>query len=711
MSTTTTTTININNNNDVSDRSDFNIQIPKDADVSSPKRTTSAAEDNNNNPAPPPADKEFVRQTGNPQINQELPINFQMTMSIVPGVDNDLMVEDLDAFLEFYLERRYQILIDILYDQFALASPPNLQIQGVDLTVSEITSFFNNRSRRVLRMVQESTELISVDVDGNMVYTVQVDGSSITPQDIQEQWSNALGDIVSQPRLNEAVLEAEIEGIVRVDQVQVQNADVNRQEDGTNNNNTSDGSVPWADSPNNVGNSSPDLERPSTLSIIFGFVLTGIAALGLLGYCYIFYRKRKKRLRKKRQMKESISYPPAALSKINPNGSTSGSSRMAPSTSARQASQVAPVASSLAVSPMIISPADDTFSEDTSYKGVGSSIGSEDASDAFAKELQRAASLDQQAWDEFQRKKHVLDKSQAVRSSPPSNEKSATEKVSTQMNANPAPASLLGRHNNMSSDEEGIDPVDAMEAAIKGNTTWAKSFPYGDENGDDDDDDDEWVMNPTTSRTSRYQVSGQEEKWEPYNSALPPSPIPAFSEEKKDEISPTGFFAKQLENIEMDLARYGVQSSANSSSGENDLSTVEILSEVEELSKYVRRYEQRRDRKSKREMELHERMSTAGTSTSASTSMSVGMDGRIYNSKSPVAPSTPSSASSMSTLQPPPGDLSSYAGSYMNTQKYPPQSETNLSFVSDDEDGNSELLRGRTRRYQPEEPTTRYLSF
>ena len=58
---------------------------------------------------------------------------------------------------------------------------------------------------------------------------------------------------------------------------------------------------------------------------------------------------------------------------------------------------------------MILAPVEETFSEDTSYKGIESSIASEDAPDAFAEELQKAASLDQQAWDEFQKRKQALD--------------------------------------------------------------------------------------------------------------------------------------------------------------------------------------------------------------------------------------------------------------------------------------------------------------
>jgi len=60
-------------------------------------------------------------------------------------------------------------------------------------------------------------------------------------------------------------------------------------------------------------NNEDPLTRPSTLSIVFGFLLVAIATMGLIAYGYIFYKKRQKRLRKKRLMQETISYPAASV--------------------------------------------------------------------------------------------------------------------------------------------------------------------------------------------------------------------------------------------------------------------------------------------------------------------------------------------------------------------------------------------------------------
>jgi hypothetical protein len=701
---------------------DLNYQIPIDVDVTSPQierqNSDIPAEDHGGKIASPsveePTETKETRQSGNPKVNQAVPVDAQMTLSIEPEADAELLVEDMEGFLEHYLEKQFQRMIDAQQDEFELTTPI-VNLRQVDLTVLLVddpsrrrrlalrSEWRKNSASTAIRQLQESSRLATLSVNGEVAYSVEVDGGPPTPEDIEQEWNAALADFMSQPRLDEAIAEAGVEGVIRVDQASSFALQAPSQGDQTGASTTSDttnnissnssaeeAGIPWQDNSSTVGNSS-ELSRPSTLSIIFGFLLTGIAALGLVGYCYIFYRKRKKRLRKKRQMKESISFPArnASIAAAPPRGNA-GSQPL---------SQVSTSILPVAPSPMILTPADDAFSEDTSYKGLESSIGSEDASDVFAKELQKAASLDQQAWEEFQKRKEALDKSQGTQGLDVEKVGSVGKKATkTAQKTREMPPPLLGKQN-LSSDEEGIlDYTEGVEADLQGKPSFARSYPYGDERGDEDDDD-EWVENPMTPRSQRYHV--QEEQWEPYNSALPPSPDPM--EEKKDEISPSGFFAKELQNIEMDLARYGGMSGMDSRGAEealsedDGLSNVDMMSEVEELSKYVRRYEKRKDRKFKREMDLHERFSVGGASSVGTSSMSIGMDGRVYNpyySSPNPDPSTPASASTMSSLDPPSGrsrgnDISSYAGSYLQQQGG--SNEGALSFVSDDDsDGDKE---------------------
>ncbi|KAL3921352.1 MAG: hypothetical protein SGILL_002790 [Bacillariaceae sp.] len=661
------------------------VQIPKDEDVTSPPyrmqegdRSSDADDSNNNNDND--TDEDVVpRQTGNPLINQKVPVDLQMVVSVQEGTDYGQLILGMEAFLEEYLEQQYQRLIEQQSDEFSLTTDPILRLQEVDLTVLLVEFPPQKRLLRWIagrsRALQVSSQMARMNVEGQVAYNVEVDGGSPTPEDIEQEWNGALNEIMAQPRLDEVITQGGVDGVVRVDQVVLPTQDEEQGEDtpifSSNSTSTSataspsSEEIPWQDSQSGQDTSSSDLTRPSTLSIVFGFLLTGIAALGLVGYCYIFYRKRKKRLRKKQQIKDTITYPARNLS-VPPRSASAN--RMAASQRPLSSTQAPPETSPMRASPMILSPVEETFSEDTSYKGVESSIASEDAPDAFAEELQKAASLDQQAWDEFQKRKHALDSDRETR-------RPETDKAHS---ARALPSPLLGRPS-ASSDDERVNGDGAIETDVEGRASFAPSFPYGDEGTRSQEDDDDWVENPITPRSSKHQVPGKQ--WEPYNSALPPSPTPM--EEKKDESSPTEFFAKELhvQNIEMDLARYG---RSDTGSGRDDLSNVDVVSEVEELSRYVRRYEQRKDRRYKREVEVHEKTGT--------NSMSIGMDGQIYEtyqSRSVQESMTPSSVSTMSSLPPPPesdtrGDLTSYTGSYLNERKS--NNLGSLSFVSDDEE-------------------------
>jgi hypothetical protein len=754
------------------------------------------------------------QQSGNPQINQQVQFESPMTISINNDDDSemdiDILVQNIQEFLQQYLEQQFQHLVDIQQDEYALTTPI-LNLKYVDLSVwlqefpdrqrvlllqystkrfvhTILPSFqYNNHHQHHKhniiqeRSLQVSSQLVMINVTGTIAYSIEVDGGSPIPHDLHKEWRRALGRFLSQPHLDEAMADGGVEGVIRVDQVSLQSWDgtiTNKKEENeeqrywtttnssTNNNATT---IPWQNTTTSTTTSfssttsnNTELTRPSTLSIIFGFVLTGIATLGLVGYGYLFYRKRKKYLRKKRQRKESIAYPamttttmmtrsPFAPSPAKITTATTATSNVFPPPSPSRGGPTSSGLPGVLPQTMILTPvgaAEDTFSEDTSYKGLESSLGSEDASDAFAKELQKAASLDQQAWDEYQRRKEAWDinTNQSIPTTTPNHESptnigtgsaspvvtdyqardnNKNNNINNKKNNNnnkKVPQSLLGTQN-LSSDEEGmLDYPEGIETDLEGKPSVVRSYPYGDErigkynnnnnnNNDDndEDDDDEWVENPRTLRSQRYHV--EEKQWEPYSSALPTSADPIVMEEKKDEMSPSGFFAKELQNIERDLVRFGGKpGTENTTTGDTAAATVQpvedgllsnmdIMSELEELSKYVRRYEQRKSRKVKREMEVLER--AAGVS-----SMSIGMDGQVYNpysSPSNLAPSTPSSASTISSMAPSQGrvqgsDLPSYAESYLNTQPKDGTNNGNLSLVSDDDDNDD-----RSDEYQQQD--------
>jgi hypothetical protein len=661
----------------------------------------------------PPVDEQMIIEpldyndpikTGNPLIRETLPLNFEIGLLVQQDSYTNNLLQNVETALEEYIEMEYQKLVDG-------AASETIKLEQVDLTLYLVDSkWWEERQRRHLdldllkgplrsrqRNLQEQQQpsnikLMAIDVVGSVYYSMEVDGSIPTPDNIQEQWSAAYVDIVSQNQLQQAIGDAGIEGVLRLEQVTINNDLNGNTEVARENSDTGDNiSNLYKDDNNNlniedrnpavVGNSiesstndkSSQLERPSTLSIIFGFVLTGIAIIGLIAYAYIFYRKRQKRLRKKRKMQETITFPSAAatISKTNHN---------MPARSIPQSSPIPASHSSNKVhaNPMILSRADTSYSEDTSYKGIESSIGSEDISDSFASELQLAASLDQQAWEEFQRKKEALDRGEINGVSglgAPNRMPNKNRKTSARTSV----PSLLSRDLIRSQEEED----DAIETDLEGTASFGKSFPYGDEakeiGGDGDDEVNEF---PSSARSMRQEP----ESWEPYHSALSqPSGLGAWEEKK--ETSPSDFFAQKLQDIENDLVEsagqpVGISRRSTEALTTDDSATSDILSEVSELSRYVRRYERRKDRKSKRDGHLQERHSRVDgidsySSPAPNNTMSIGMDGRVYK----------------------PQSSNNYAGVANSSSpiESPPYSPGLEEFVSDDDESNAEDIEGSQR--------------
>jgi len=726
--------------NDIDEKSLSGSQLPNEIDVPT---------------APSPLEYGEYFKKGNPLIQNRVSIDFTVKLLVENATTNKLLKE-VEVFLENYIENEYKKLINgggnenRNTDGVSNSDLETLRLREVDLTLQLLESrWWQERQRRRLnskeassiggslrseqRNMQEgmqssNAKLITISVNGAVNYSMEVDGSLPTPDDIEEQWNEAYHEIISQNQLQRAIEDTGIEGVLRIEEVDTtqdpsdkSNNEISEVdgvtssiEDYDNNGGTTDGitslynndtkdgsdelpaeSTEGDDDKKNSGKKSSQLERPSTLSIVFGFILTGIAVLGLVGYAYIFYRKRQKRLKKKKKMKESITFSSAnaaaaaaasaaAASNIAKNTSSQYPSKARPqsrpqsrlssrpSSRAQSASRPLPPIqqSPIQMHPMMLFQSE---SEETSYKGLESSIGSEDISDSFANELKLAASRDQEAWDDLQRKKDGFEKRRVAPLDPITQALSQSRKSSARTSV----PSLLSKRPKRTKGVE-LEPA-GIETDLSGTPSFTKSFPYGDEPpGVRGEGDDEYDKRPYSA------------PWEPYNSSL------SLVEEKKDETNVNTFFAQKLNDIEKDLAVSRGQSavpphnrSIETKDSDDNGTNSDIVSEVSELSKYVRRYEKRKDRKSKREESLHERLSVGERAPShllPSNTMSIGMDGRVYNPHSSNTSSRPTPAATRG-LQPAP--LASYKESYKGFQKHGLSThESSLSFVSDDEDEN-----------------------
>ena len=138
-------------------------------------------------------------------------------------------------------------------------------------------------------------------------------------------------------------------------------------------------------------------QRPTIGKIVVGFVVVGLGALGLMGYCFIWLKGRRKRASQRKRDREGIS---ATLSKP-----------MAPETrKAHNISQHPPPTTLQSTTQ--VTRRDEESSESSSYQGVDSE--SDGSNDVFAKELKSAAKLDKQAWDDYQNHKSTIEKDGTV---------------------------------------------------------------------------------------------------------------------------------------------------------------------------------------------------------------------------------------------------------------------------------------------------------
>jgi len=270
---------------------------------------------------------------------ENFPVAFDLELNFTDTVDMSDLLMDVDLVLEDYL---FSELSKLEVDD-------SLNVRDVSLDV---------RLRRRLR----SSVSVPLGVDGSVRYDMDSAGD-ITG--VNQNIQSNLEALLLPENLEDALVDAEVESFVGVISASLESSP---EED----------MVTQTPVQGLKQTQNDELERPSTLSIIFGFILTGIAALGLVFYAYIFCRKRRKRQKRKKQMKESFQYR-------MPNKRTS------------------PPKPPISSGPTTSTKAKDDSSEDSSYQGMDSE--SEGPADSFARELEMAASLDQQAWESFQDKK------------------------------------------------------------------------------------------------------------------------------------------------------------------------------------------------------------------------------------------------------------------------------------------------------------------
>lgn len=452
---------------------------------------------------------------------EAIPVLFDLIMESSATASLHQLSKDVDGLLEDYLFRNLKSRQGDEWD-----------VRDVLLTVTITT-----RRRRL-----QGTREVALRVDGDVL--VDVDATTSCAECADQAIQADLDELVTVEALD-AVVVRSLQDVTRVKEVRAVAPD--------------QGALP-SDSSNSFQATTSEgeqLQRPSTLSIVFGFTLTGIAFLGLVFYAYIFYRKRQKQLKKQRQQLQSIEYrlPPSRVTPVTPpQGPPPNKQRISPS--------VVPTSAS--------TPARDDSSITSTFKVVvdTDTVASEAQTDDFARELELAATLDEQAWEDFQRKKMALDHNKQL--PPPS--------FSTIGSVSPIPV-----------------PVPAPESNPQ---AWTKSFPYGDEVPEEQGV--EWI--PETTAASPIEGKA----WLSYevnNKVLQPQENKQGNTTSKGRRDPEptvlGPSSAVLQSIGKTLSYYPDPNNENSVADESFLTEdeSEFVDEVARLTRYVQRLEKQKERR------------------------------------------------------------------------------------------------------------------
>lgn len=218
-------------------------------------------------------------------------------------------------------------------------------------------------------------------------------------------------------------------------------------------------------------------KKPTIVAIVFGFILVFLAVLSLLFYAVTFWKGYKKRAAQRKRERQGVHAVSTKASQINGQTPQPAQAQAVPGFLA--SSSIRPVK-------------EDSSEEGSSYQGVDSD--SEKGSDAFARELKLAASLDKRAWEDYQRKLKSLEHQGLVLGNEPETSRSIGRAAGASSGRALDGAGMYGTSydpDDESDTDEGFEITDAGSTLIIGpvetesddyrSVISGNTFPYGDE--------------------------------------------------------------------------------------------------------------------------------------------------------------------------------------------------------------------------------------
>jgi hypothetical protein len=372
-------------------------------------------------------------------VNVTVPIGFLVDLMLRNTNTDDEKTSALNRTARIWEESL------LSYFSGAFAGRPGIRPLSVHLTVTEQQQQSRHRSLRYdwlrrNREEQESTEAVTVKTIGDVNFAV--DEMSVEPNAFVERAKEELPTVLNANQLQTAIDDAGASNDVTIV--------------------SEIATLPSATEPdvneNDNNNKSPSAKnRPSNAEIVLGFTLLVLTIASLMFWASVLWKKRKKRLRQQKleslRKMQSVTYQSPAVDQ----SLTAATITTREGTGSPQHTPSLPYRSGIATTVM---PTSGVVQGTSTYD---STIVCDDAtneeSDPFARELQRAASFDRAAWEEFERNKKLESgKSRSIPNSVPGVARSS----------NVSMYSTIGD----SSQDMGIE----VEPRRGG------SFPYGDEN-------------------------------------------------------------------------------------------------------------------------------------------------------------------------------------------------------------------------------------
>lgn len=290
------------------------------------------------------------------------PFVFTLDIAETPAAsgseDPDLITADVERILSEFL---FENLSEGDYGD-------GVSLKSIDLNAS-------SRSRRALkgnsfepRLRSLQTQTLSFDLTGMATFEAAAD-SGVTQQDLTNGINAAAKEMLEDPNSQEEL----------VQDFQESDSEVLSQTVGVS---------AQVQEPTDDG-----IGKPSLASMVFGFVIAGIGAVGAGIYLYAFAKKRRKRALKRKQERQGQYEGYGAA--VNTTQSTMSANASFPSPESK-----------VMTLPPSQNEEESSESSSASFEAVTSEESSGSVSD-FTRELELAASLDRRAWIDVQGKREV----------------------------------------------------------------------------------------------------------------------------------------------------------------------------------------------------------------------------------------------------------------------------------------------------------------